>query len=388
MSEAMTSGSFEPRQRGLTTPAARHQSLRMRHLFVAIAMTFLPLALPVAAEETPAPLRVAVFANPPFAQKDEDGVWRGLAVNLWQSVAEDAHLPFSFVETTADEAIEGTAKGRWDVLVGGVGVSAEREQLVDFTQPFLISPGAVAVPRNLAFPHSMAFVRDVLSHGVMSVVWTLAGSMIVFSLVLWLVERRANQDHFGGHPIRGLGSALWFAAVTLTTVGYGDKTPRTLTGRVIVFFWMFFGIFIVGVFTATLASSIAVARLQTSITRAADLAHYRNGVVEDSLAQNVLNDVGIPARVYPDINAGLAALEAGTINAFVDDEASLRYTANQDHPGSIVIDIIPSTHVSLAFATRPNLPEFQAINVALIRETSTDGWLKEIQRWLGPPLAR
>ncbi len=55
-----------------------------------------------------------------------------------------------------------------------------------------------------------------------------------------------------------LGSALWFAAVTMTTVGYGDKTPQTPLGRFLAFLWMFFGILLVSAFTGAFASSLTV----------------------------------------------------------------------------------------------------------------------------------
>ncbi len=57
--------------------------------------------------------------------------------------------------------------------------------------------------------------------------------------------------HFGGKPIHGFGSALWFAAVTMTTVGYGDKTPQTPLGRGLAFIWMFLGIVLVSAFTGS-----------------------------------------------------------------------------------------------------------------------------------------
>lgn len=57
-----------------------------------------------------------------------------------------------------------------------------------------------------------------------------------------------------GANIVGLGDGLWWAATTVTTVGYGDRYPVTVTGRLVAFGLMLGGIALLGVVTATLAS--------------------------------------------------------------------------------------------------------------------------------------
>ncbi|SFM96727.1 potassium channel family protein [Thermodesulforhabdus norvegica] len=74
-------------------------------------------------------------------------------------------------------------------------------------------------------------------------VFLVAFLMIVISGLLFaVVERRSS-----------LLDAIWWAVVTVTTVGYGDITPVTRAGRIIAIVIMFFGIGLVGILTATLA---------------------------------------------------------------------------------------------------------------------------------------
>ena len=57
-------------------------------------------------------------------------------------------------------------------------------------------------------------------------------------------------------------NALWWTIVTLTTVGYGDISPASLGGRVIAVFIMFFGIGLLGMLSATLASVLVEKKLK------------------------------------------------------------------------------------------------------------------------------
>ena len=46
--------------------------------------------------------------------------------------------------------------------------------------------------------------------------------------MMHLVERQAQPDKLGTIP-----DAIWWAVVTLGTIGYGDVVPMTLLGRVV-----------------------------------------------------------------------------------------------------------------------------------------------------------
>lgn len=78
-----------------------------------------------------------------------------------------------------------------------------------------------------------------------------ASGLLVYigALAMYDAERKAP-----GASIKSFGDALWWAVVTITTVGYGDFAPVTILGRVIAFCLMLGGIAMLGTVTATLAS--------------------------------------------------------------------------------------------------------------------------------------
>ena len=87
---------------------------------------------------------------------------------------------------------------------------------------------------------ALDFVRGENLHRIGLVLLLL---MVAGAIGLWKAE-----------PEMGLPDSIWWSIVTLTTVGYGDITPQTLAGRSIGVILMFFGIGILSMLTASIAS--------------------------------------------------------------------------------------------------------------------------------------
>lgn len=86
-------------------------------------------------------LVVATKEAPPFAMKQPDGSWGGISIDLWNRIADGAHLRFRLVETqSVQDMLDGVAKGDFDAGVAAVTVTAARARNVDFTQPFRLDP--------------------------------------------------------------------------------------------------------------------------------------------------------------------------------------------------------------------------------------------------------
>ncbi|WP_084037922.1 potassium channel family protein [Demequina sp. NBRC 110053] len=75
-------------------------------------------------------------------------------------------------------------------------------------------------------------------------------------LLLWIgsVAMLSAERGKPDAQIESFGDAVWWAIVTVTTVGYGDFAPVTVTGRVIAGIMMLIGIALIGVVTASVAA--------------------------------------------------------------------------------------------------------------------------------------
>ncbi|MBU2939343.1 ion transporter [Lacinutrix sp. C3R15] len=76
--------------------------------------------------------------------------------------------------------------------------------------------------------------------------------LIYFSAVgIYYFENEAQPEHFSS-----IFDSLWWAIVTLTTVGYGDVYPITIGGRVFTFFILLIGLGIVAIPTGIITSAL------------------------------------------------------------------------------------------------------------------------------------
>jgi len=77
----------------------------------------------------------------------------------------------------------------------------------------------------------------------------LAILLIIFSSIAILQVENAPASN-----IKTAEDAIWWSYVTITTIGYGDKFPVTIEGRIIAMLLMTVGVGLFGTFTAYIAS--------------------------------------------------------------------------------------------------------------------------------------
>jgi polar amino acid transport system substrate-binding protein len=274
---------------------------------------------------------------------------------------------------TTQDLIDAAARGEIDAGVAAVTITAEREQKVDFSHPFYRSGLAIAVSKARGSGLVDVF-RALTSAPFLATLGTLLALLFATGAIIWVVERRKNPGHFDRDPVSGIGQGFWWAAVTMTTVGYGDKVPITPLGRVIGVIWMFAALILTAVFTAQLASSFTVDRISGPVASAKDLARARVGVVGASPADDYLAQEFIRRSTYADVDAGLSALARGDIDAFVHDAPILRYDIQRDYRGRL--GILPDSveAQSYGIVLPPGSKDREAVNQALLHVLSAPEW--------------
>ncbi|KUN02031.1 ion transporter [Streptomyces yokosukanensis] len=116
--------------------------------------------------------------------------------------------------------------------------------LLPLLRPLRIVPLYDAVQRKAGEPRLSLHARVISYAGLSTVLLGFVGALAVYQ-----AERGAPDA-----TMRTFGDAVWWAASTLTTVGYGDITPVTALGRVIACAMMAAGLALLGAVTGSFSS--------------------------------------------------------------------------------------------------------------------------------------
>jgi voltage-gated potassium channel len=160
----------------------------------------------------------------------------------------------------------------------------------------------------------------------------LAGAVLLFASLLYAIEHNVQPDKFGTIP-----QAMWWAIVTLGTVGYGDVVPMTPLGKIV-------SVFAIVVGFAMVALPIAIIS-----TAFADEVRRRDFVVTWGMLARVPLFSHLSAAEIADIMRLLKArtIEADEILVRRGDAASSMYFITT---GEVEIEL-PSQRVRLADGT-------------------------------------
>jgi polar amino acid transport system substrate-binding protein len=338
-------------------------------LALLLAILFVPAQAGVAQQT---PLKVVIKPLAPFVEF-EGGANIGFSIDLWIEIAKRLGREFEFVRVdTVGQQIESMRNRTADVAITGISITREREESIDFSQPYFDAGLQVMVGESASEPGIWSLLGTFLSANVLQIIGVMAAFIFAIAILFMLAERRGDPTFPRGF-LAGLGEALWWACVTVVTVGYGDRVPRGAWGRLVAVFWMFLGLFLISNFTATITSELTLRRLQGTIQSIADVGGKRVVTVEGSTAERFLKAQNIRHTTTVNINAAYQQLETGGADAIVYDSPVLLHHTLDLGAGKtrVVGGIFNPEDYGIAFPQRSELRE--EVNRALlqIREDGT-----------------
>ncbi len=319
----------------------------------------------------------------PFVYLENDDEWAGLSFDLWKSISNSLGYEYEVKQYELDDLLQAVSAGKVDIAIAPLTITAERESGMDFTQPYYVTGLGIAVSKNSS-GSMIDFITRFFSYEFLEIVSVLAVLLFVIGFLTWLFERKKNPEEFGDGRTKGLGSSFWWAAVTMTTVGYGDKAPKTFGGRIIGLIWMFAAIIIISSFTAAIASALTADRLDSHISSVNDLKNVAVGTVANSSSEKYLVANRLNYLVFNNVDDAVEALADGKLDAVVHDSPILKYIIKKKHWSS-KLSVLPFNLEPLyyGFAVPQGSSLREDMNRILIKEITSKEWKEVLYNYFG-----
>jgi|GEM_PF-4738117 len=310
------------------------------------------------------PLKVGAILDHPFVIK-HDADYSGIAVELWDSIAQGLNETYTLVEYPEEktkEAFEALSRGDLDVLIGALSVTAETLKYADFTLPFYADKIIPVVFHDWLQNLLALFKATFTSFGwIMGAFFLLYGFYLYF---LWYYER-SHSSTIPDCCREGVSYLFW---KHLLIGRHTDDIPKTLPGKSLVFSKTILSYLILTLLSGTLISFLTVSLSTWSdpIQSLADLEKRRIGAIADSRPLKIANNLGLEVISFASIKEGAHALREGVIDAFLSD-----FSLADTYLKEMGRDRMSMSHFVLkqdlhAFATRPSDPLLRKINEQMV----------------------
>ncbi len=325
----------------------------VRRWSVVLALACCSSALPLQANQ----LKVGISGSAPFVIKDGNHI-SGISLEIWRRVAEDNNLSYELIpQPTPIAGLEAVDEGSIDVLVGPISITSRRLAIagIDFTQPYFLSKEGILLP--LKAPSLFSRVQVFFGWAVISSVLVLISVLLVVGSLIWLAERRTNSTQFPRDWLPGISSGMWFALVTLTTVGYGDKAPITRTGRGITGAWMVISLIAVSSLTASLASAFTLflsGATEAAIDSPQQLSGRRVAVVQGTDGMELAENREMRVVPAPSLDSAVQLVLDRKADALIFDRHSLRYYLKENPDLAVRIAPFTLADETYGFVVAPN----------------------------------
>lgn len=329
-----------------------------------------------------AELRIGVIGRAPFIE-DINGVYSGYAIDVFEKIAGNLKLQYAYTGFQDEEAgFLAVENGQIDVLIGAIALTSQHTLTTLPTQPITSNALAILMPntQNSAWDNLKPLMQKIS----LALVITVIASLFVVGTLIWHAEKKVNSKHFPKSSKDGVLNGVWFAIVTMTGVGYGDKYPITHMGRLITGVWMIAGLVLTSIITGGIVAALTVSSQSINIKHSIEeLRNKPVAVIEGFTNEFDISSLSSIEISLPSFDEALAALKNKQVTGILFSRPEIRYYLKTHPDSGLELVDVPLPYQSMGFL----LPEkelglFKRINVEILRLKEA-GIIESLQhKWL------
>lgn len=270
------------------------------------------------------------------------------------------------------------------MAIGPISITAQRAQLVQFSQPYYQSSlGILAPAADSLLSKIRPFLTKTFLAGTSGLMLVLLG---VGSLV-WLLERKHNPEQFPAHPLKGIGNGVWLALVTMTTVGYGDRVPLSAAGRVVCGVWMLVSMIVASSLTAFMATALTLSQLDgPRLSEASDMKSRPVAVVAGSTSESFARTHRARLQPQDTLEDAIGLVQDGSSDAVVADRPMLQHWISNNAASDLQLSEASYLPHGYGFAISHDAVELRSeLDLALLRLIAQGRMSQLSAQWLGAP---
>jgi polar amino acid transport system substrate-binding protein len=316
------------------------------------------------------PLRVGYGPIAPFVITTEiEAGPIGFDIDLWSSIAKELQQPYRLIPVASvTEGLSKVESGELDIALGAISITLDREQRVDFTYP-VYDTGLGVMIKLSKVSYWDAYRLDIILGFLLLIIS--AGHLI------WFCEKGSLFDK---RYFRGVFEGIYWAIVTASTVGYGDKVAKGRGGQLVAILVIFLSLPLFGMFIGNITSAITLQEQRAAINSPSDLGG-KVGVIKGTTSADFVGRYRLNLVQVSSSKELFQYFEEGYVDSIVYDIPALKYYAQRSKDAVVLPQTFDPQH--LAFAVANGSPLRERVNHVFLRLHEAKYLDKLKVRWFG-----
>ena len=319
-------------------------------------------------------LTVGIDNFPPCVIVDSNKV-TGFDIELFETIADSIGLKYRYKQVPEFSQMFGLLQNKtYDVGISGITINEEREEIIDFSHPYLKSGLCILIKKEK--DSSVIHIISVYMEKTWKALFFLLFFLFLCGVLIWFLER--GKPSFNDKFWFGVGDGMYWTNTTMTTVGYGDKAPHTPSGKIFSMIVQWIGIAIVFPFIVA-QMTVTIQEASYKIKSKDDLKGKKVATISGTTSIQASQKYGASVIEQKNIESCIALLKQNKADAVVFDMPTLMDVVKNDNTLTLTGGLFEPQDYGIAFTQGSPLRE--KFNRELLKIMSSGKYQELYSKW-------